>query len=63
MNQARWDLLIPALLVMAYSFAMVGFGYYEGKRNAEYKAEKLANMRRRVEARKKQLYDWERDGI
>jgi hypothetical protein len=42
---------------------MIGFGYYEGKRNAEYRAEKLANLRRRVEARNKQLYDWERDGI
>jgi hypothetical protein len=63
MNQARWDLFIPFVLVLAYSFAMIGFGYYEGKRNAEYRHEKIANLRRRVEARNKQLYDWERDGI
>jgi hypothetical protein len=42
---------------------MIGFGYYEGKRNAEYKAEKLTNLRRRVEARKQQMYDWEKHGL
>jgi hypothetical protein len=60
---ARWDLFIPTLIVCAYSAVMFGFGYYEGKRNAEYKAEKKANLRRRMAAREKQLYDWERDGI
>lgn len=59
----RWDLLIPIVLVLAYSAAMFAFGYYEGKRNAEYKAEKRANIRRRAMAREKQLYDWEKDGI
>jgi hypothetical protein len=63
MNQARWDLFIPFVLVLAYSFAMIGFGYYEGKRNAEYRAEKLTNLRRRVEARKQQMYDWEKHGL
>lgn len=60
---ARWDLLIPTLLVIAYSAAMWGLGYYEGKRNTELRHERLANIRRRRVARDKQLYDWERDGI
>jgi hypothetical protein len=60
---ARWDLFLPVLWVVAYSCVMLGLGYYEGKRNAEYKAEKRANLRRRMAAREKQLYDWERDGI
>ena len=60
---ARWDLLIPTLLVIAYSAAMWGLGYYEGKRNAELRHERKANLRRRMVAREKQLYDWERHGI
>ena len=60
---ARWDLLIPTLLVIAYSAAMWGLGYYEGKRNAELRHERKANLRRRMVAREKQFYDWERDGI
>jgi hypothetical protein len=60
---ARWDLFIPTLIVVAYSAVMLGLGYYEGTRNAELKAEKRANLRRRMAAREKQLYDWERDGI
>lgn len=63
MNQARWDLLLPTLLVTAYSFVMIAIGYYEGKRNAEYKAEKIANLHRRRAAREKLIYDWQRDGI
>jgi len=60
---ARWDLFLPVLWVVAYSCVMLGLGYYEGTRNAELKAEKRANLRRRMAAREKQLYDWERDGI
>lgn len=60
---ARWDLFLPFVLVIAYSAAMWGLGYYEGKRNTELRHERLANLRRRVAAREKQLYDWERDGI
>jgi hypothetical protein len=46
MNQARWDYLLPILFVTAYSFAMVWFGYVEGKRVAEEKAERIANLNR-----------------
>ena len=63
MNQARWDLLIPVLLVTGYSFVMIWFGYYEGKRVAEYNAEKKANLLRLKIAQDKQLYDWERHGL
>ncbi len=59
----RWDLLIPTLLVIAYSAAMWGLGYYEGKRNAELRHERLANLRRRAVAHEKALYDWEIHGI
>jgi hypothetical protein len=63
MNQARWDYLLPVLFVTAYSFAMVWFGYVEGKRVAEEKAEKTANLNRMQIAQDKQLYDWERHGL
>ena len=63
MNQARWDYLLPILFVTAYSFAMVWFGYVEGKRVAEEKAERIANLNRMQPARAKQLYDWERHGL
>jgi hypothetical protein len=63
MNQARWDLLIPVLLITGYSFVMIWFGYYEGKRVAEYNAEKKANLLRLKIAQDKQLYDWERHGL
>jgi hypothetical protein len=51
------------LFVTAYSFAMVWFGYVEGKRVAEEKAEKIANLNRMQAAQAKQLYDWERHGL
>lgn len=63
MNNARWDYLLPVLFVTAYSFAMVWFGYVEGKRVAEEKAEKVANLHRRKAARDKLVYDWARDGF
>lgn len=63
MNQARWDYLLPVLFVTAYSFAMVWFGYVEGKRVAEEKAERIANLNRMQIAQDKQLYDWERHGL
>ena len=63
MNQARWDLLMPVLLVTAYSFAMAWFGYIEGKRVVEERQERIANLTRLQIARDKQLYDWERDGL
>jgi hypothetical protein len=63
MNQARWDYLLPVLFVTAYSFAMVWFGYVEGKRVAEEKAERITNLNRMQTAQAKQLYDWERHGL
>ena len=60
---ARWDYLLPVLFVTAYSFAMVWFGYVEGKRVAEEKAERTANLNRMQTAQAKQLYDWERHGL
>jgi hypothetical protein len=60
---ARWDYLLPVLFVTAYSFAMVWFGYVEGKRVAEEKAERTANLNRIQIAQDKQLYDWERHGL
>ena len=63
MNQARWDYLLPILFVTAYSFAMVWFGYVEGKRVAEEKAERIANLNRMQRAQDKQLYDCEQHGI
>ena len=63
MNQARWDYLLPILFVTAYSFAMVWFGYVEGKRVAEEKAERITNLNRMQTAQAKQLYDWEQHGL
>jgi hypothetical protein len=60
---ARWDLFLPVLLVVAYSSVMWALGYHEGKRNAELRYERKANLRRRVMAREKQLYDWETHGL
>ena len=42
---------------------MVWFGYVEGKRVAEEKAERIANLNRMQIAQDKQLYDWEQHGI
>jgi hypothetical protein len=60
---ARWDLLLPVLFVTVYSFAMVWFGYVEGKRVAEARAEKISNLNRMQIAQDKQLYDWETHGL
>jgi uncharacterized protein (TIGR02646 family) len=38
-------------------------GFFRGKRNAELRFERKANLRRRVMAREKQLYDWETHGL
>lgn len=60
---ARWDLALPIFLVLAYSFAMLAIGYYEGRKGAEDRQLIVADWNRVKLAQSKQLYDWERDGI
>jgi hypothetical protein len=60
---ARWDLIIPTLVVFGYSGIMLAIGYYEGRRGEQERQLMLANANRVKMADAKLLYDWERDGI
>jgi hypothetical protein len=60
---ARWDLIIPTLVVFGYSGIMLAIGYYEGRRGEQERQLMLANVNRVKMADAKLLYDWERDGI
>jgi hypothetical protein len=63
MYYVDWNTFTQVLVLLTYSAAMLYFGYYFGKADAEMEAEKVANANRVKLAQDKQLYDWSRDGI
>ena len=56
-------LIIKVFVLLVYSASMLYFGYLYGRDDAEYEAEKKANLNRAKMAQDKQLYDWAHHGL
>ena len=63
MTYLDWNTWTQVFVLLGYSAAMIYFGYVFGKDDAEYEAEKKADMNRMKLAQDKQLYDWAKDGF
>lgn len=63
MYYVDWNTWTQVFVLLSYSAAMLYFGYLYGRDDAEYEAEKKANLNRAKMAQDKQLYDWAHHGL
>ena len=60
---ARWDLFLPVLWVVAYATFWWVMGYVQGKKRTEAWHRLMSDVNRVKQAQEKQLYDWETHGL